>query len=96
MVGFTFNGLSLENVRLFWIEGQDDIEDFLTDQSLPESLPPAMGGRLSLDFMDSDGRIRSAFYSVSVTFRGEVESPADSGGVLRLLPVIVDQRKEAQ
>jgi hypothetical protein len=52
--GFTINGLQLINVRLFWIEGQDNgtlIGDFLSDQNLPPALP-GFNGRLGLDFID--------------------------------------------
>ena len=47
--GFDMAGFRLLNVRLFWIEGQLGITDFLSDQNLPGVLP-TFAGRLALDF----------------------------------------------
>ncbi len=60
--GFDYGGRTLVNVRLFWIEGQNGIGDFLDSQSLVTGLPPTGAGRLALDFA---GGV-SAFYSVSL------------------------------
>lgn len=48
--GFEIAGYTLQNVRLFWIEGLLGAGDFLVDQSLP-SLLPEFHGRLALDFV---------------------------------------------
>lgn len=49
LAGFTRSGWELVNVRLFWIETQLGIPDFLGDASLPGVLP-SFAGRLGLDF----------------------------------------------
>lgn len=48
--GFEIDGHTLQNVRLFWIEGRLGSGDFLTDQDLPADLPD-FDGRLALDFV---------------------------------------------
>lgn len=50
LVGFNIGGFTLVNVRLFWLEGQLGITDFLENQSLPAALP-TFRGRLALDFV---------------------------------------------
>jgi len=53
-VGFSIGGgssLRLVNVRMFWMEGLLGAPDFLSDQSLPATLP-TFEGRLALDFAD--------------------------------------------
>jgi hypothetical protein len=50
--GFTFRGMPLIHIFIFWIEGQEGIPDFLDDQSLPSVLPPTISGRLALGFGD--------------------------------------------
>lgn len=50
LVGFTIGGFTLVNVRMFWIETQLGIPDFLDNQSLPAVLPEFQG-RLALDFV---------------------------------------------
>jgi len=64
--GFTFAGMPLNHVFIFWIEGQENIPDFLDDQSLPSVLPPTTSGRLALGFVDPAGLLHSAFFSVTV------------------------------
>ncbi len=67
LIGFTLGDLTLVDVRLFWIEGQDGIDDFLSDDSLVGMLPPTTFGRLALDFENVNGTLEYAFYSVEVT-----------------------------
>jgi hypothetical protein len=50
--GFTVSGLTLANVRLFWIENIPGTSDFLDSNNLPPALP-TYSGRLSLDFAPS-------------------------------------------
>ena len=47
--GFEIDGFTLVNVRMFWIEGQLGIVDFLSSEDLPTVLPD-FGGQLALDF----------------------------------------------
>jgi hypothetical protein len=47
--GFDVAGFSLINVRMFWLQGQLGIPDFLSNQDLPNPLPDFQG-RLALDF----------------------------------------------
>ena len=69
--GFTFNGLDLTGVRMFWIEGQNGIPDFLNNQDLPSVLPPTIAGTLALDFTAPDtGTVHRAFYFVEVEAAG--------------------------
>ncbi len=72
---FTFAGMTLVNVRFFWIEGQDGIGDFLEDQASPAALPPTISGRLRLDFVDAADELHFAFFSVTVV----AVLPANSG-----------------
>jgi hypothetical protein len=65
-VGFSIGGgssLRLVNVRLFWQEGLLGAPDFLSDQSLPATLP-TFEGRLALDFAD----VSSPSTIVSIAF----------------------------
>ncbi len=49
-IGFEIDGYTLQNARLFWIEGRTVPFDFLVDQTLPTELPD-FDGRLALDFV---------------------------------------------
>jgi len=92
--GFTFAGMPLNHVFIFWIEGQEDIPDFLDDQSLPPVLPPTTSGRLALGFFDPAGVLHSAFFAVTVVAGQPVDTPklnfrgqlaiieADNGGAV--------------
>jgi len=65
--GFTFAGMELGSVFLFWGEGQNGIPDFLDDQSLPSVLPPTIAGTLELDFFDPvTGVAHRAFFDLTV------------------------------
>jgi hypothetical protein len=53
ITGFTAAGWVLQNVRMFWIEGQsvpELIPDLFTNQDLPMALP-TIHGRLAFDFV---------------------------------------------
>ena len=53
--GFSLDGFTLVNVRMFWIEGQavpETIGDFLTNQDLPGVLP-SFHGRMAFDFVQT-------------------------------------------
>ncbi len=70
--GFSFSDttlgeLFLTNVRLFWIEGRNNVENFLSDNSLPDFLPTFAGGQLALDFEDVNGINRSFFYDLQAS-----------------------------
>ncbi len=64
--GFDVDGFTLVNARLFWIEGQLGIGDFLTGEALPPMLPE-FPGRLALDFVPagSPGPVTSVFFDMS-------------------------------
>ena len=64
--GFDIAGLTLTNVRLFWIEGLPGVGDILSDQSLPTVLPD-IPGRLALDFVPtgSPGPVISVFFDLA-------------------------------
>lgn len=64
--GFTFAGMELRNVFLFWIEGQNGIPDFLGDQSLATVLPPTIAGSLEMDFFGPDEVRHSVFFLITV------------------------------
>ena len=49
LVGFDIGGYRLVNVRMFWIEGELGITDFLRRQDLP-TLLPRFEGRIAFDF----------------------------------------------
>jgi hypothetical protein len=61
--GFDVNGFSLINVRMFWLQGQLGIVDFLSNQDLPNPLPNFQG-RLILEFTPTNnpGQILSVFF----------------------------------
>lgn len=64
--GFSLNGFNLYNARLFWIESQTTpelIPDLFSSSALP-SAPPAMHGRMALDFIigTDTSRQYSVFY----------------------------------
>lgn len=63
LVGFEINGFTLVNVRMFWIEGQLGIMDFLSNEALPTVLP-GFEGRLALDFTPTanPGVVSSVFF----------------------------------
>ena len=63
--GFDIAGFTLSNARLFWIEGQLGIDDFLSGQDLPGVLPD-FPGRLALDFVPtgSPGPVSSVFFDL--------------------------------
>jgi carbonic anhydrase/acetyltransferase-like protein (isoleucine patch superfamily) len=73
--GFSFEGLELQSVFLFWIEGQNGIPDFLEDQSLPSVLPPTIAGTLEMDFVDGGGVPHRAFFLVTVVGGQPVNTP---------------------
>ncbi len=62
-VGFEINGFTSVNVRMFWIEGQLGITDFLSNEALPTVLP-GFEGRLALDFTPTanPGVVSSVFF----------------------------------
>jgi hypothetical protein len=73
LTGFSIDGFTLVNVRLFWLEGQavpEVIPDFLNDNSLPGTLP-SIHGMLSLDFAASSNlsgpRMNVSFHGLSVS-----------------------------
>jgi hypothetical protein len=53
ITGFSIPGYTLGNVRLFWIEAQNGIPDFLSNQELLAA-PPGFAGRLALDFVPAN------------------------------------------
>ncbi|MDH3431843.1 MAG: hypothetical protein OEQ14_17730 [Gammaproteobacteria bacterium] len=63
--GFDIAGFTLINARLFWIEGQLGIGEFLSNASLPAVLPD-FPGRLALDFVPtgSSGPVSSVFFDL--------------------------------
>jgi hypothetical protein len=69
LTGFTVGGFKLVNVRMFWLEGQLGITDFLNDQNLPASLP-VFQGRLALDFVPISAPDAPLSYNNSVFFDG--------------------------
>lgn len=83
--GFSVAGMPLVNVRLFWIEGQSGIGDYLDDEKLPAVLPPTIAGTLALDFLHSDGTLRFAFFNVSVVPVIPPDSDITFGGPLELV-----------
>src|SRR5690606_6330415 len=48
--GFALGDYTLHNVRLYWVEGQTALVDFLADNSLPSALP-SLYGMVALDFV---------------------------------------------
>jgi len=79
LTGFDIGGFSLVNVRMFWIEGQNGITDFLDDQTLPPVLP-SFPGRLAFDFIDSSGAPAQ-----SVFFNGLSVSPVPEPSTYSML-----------
>ncbi|MBU0545287.1 MAG: PEP-CTERM sorting domain-containing protein [Proteobacteria bacterium] len=67
--GFTVGSFQLVNVRMFWLEGQLGITDFINDQNLPASLP-VFQGRLALDFVPISALNDPVSYNNSVFFDG--------------------------
>lgn len=63
--GFDISGFTLSAVRMFWIEGQLGITDYLSGQSLP-GLLPGFQGRLALDFTSADGNASVFFDGLRV------------------------------
>jgi hypothetical protein len=60
--GFETSGYTLISVRIFWLEGQFGISDFLTSENLPTELP-RFEGRLALDFVSTaDASVRSSAF----------------------------------
>lgn len=88
ITGFSFAGMQLENVRIFWIEGQDGIGDFIDGQSLPSILPPTVSGRIALDFVDGQGATRSAFYGIAVVAASDNEPEIFPSAALRIAPLV--------
>lgn len=84
--GFSIAGYIAVNLRMFWIEGQNGITDFLTDQSLPAALP-SFGGVLAIDFVPINNPTLPA--SNFVFFNGLTVTPTtavpEPGTILLLL-----------
>ncbi len=60
--GFETSGYTLMAVRIFWIEGQLGISDFLTSENLPTELP-RFEGRLALDFVSTaDASVQTSVF----------------------------------
>jgi len=82
--GFEIDGYTLQNARLFWIEGMLGAGDFLTGQGLPEELP-AFDGRLALDFVvtGTTEPLMSVFFDLLRVSSGGAAVPfADAGRVV--------------
>lgn len=76
--GFSINGFNLYNARLFWIERQTTpelIPDLFDTSALP-SAPPAIHGRMALDFIQGTDATRqySVFYD-SVAVAAPIPEP---------------------
>ena len=83
ITGFQIGGYQLVNVRLFWLEGQLGITDFLSNQNLPAVLP-TFQGRLALDFVPI-GSTAPVNYNDSVFFDGLYVSAVPEPGTMLLL-----------
>jgi hypothetical protein len=99
IVGFDVGAFTLYNVRMFWIEGQttpETVPDLVNSSALPGA-PPAMHGRLALDFI-KDGATGGQQYVVffdalGVTPVAEPETHAMLLAGLALLGLEVRRRK---
>ena len=80
--GFDVGGFSLINVRMFWIQGQLGITDFLSNQDLPNPLPEFQG-RLALDFTPTNNPGQRFF----VFFDGFRVKQVPEPGTLALLGI---------
>ena len=80
--GFDVGGFSLINVRMFWIQGQLGITDFLSNQDLPNPLPNFQG-RLALDFTPTNNPGQRFF----VFFDGFRVKQVPEPGTLALLGI---------
>jgi hypothetical protein len=82
LVGFTVDGYTLTNVRLFWIENPLLLaNDFLDSTDLPGSLPDGMP-RLALDFVNEQGAIARSFYDGVVITQQPASVPEPATGAL--------------
>jgi hypothetical protein len=80
--GFAANGYQLVNVRLFWIETQAGIGDFITASTqLP--VPPTFAGRLALDFLPVGAPLGPA--TSFVFFNGLTVTAVPEPGALALM-----------
>lgn len=93
LTGFTVPGLTLVNVRLFWIENLiSGTPDFLGSNDLPSALP-TFTGRLALDFVASpytpvDGQPSPTLPALSIVFfDGLTVSPVAAVPVPASLPL---------
>ncbi len=60
--GFDIDVYTLTNVRWFWIETDTTPDDFLASDLLPAA-PPALAGRLALDFaLISDPQVEASVF----------------------------------
>lgn len=73
LVGFNIGSFTLVNVRMFWLETQLGITDFLPNQDLPAVLP-SFQGRLALDFVpiNTSGPVN---FNHTVFFNGLTVAP---------------------
>lgn len=72
LVGFTVGGYTLNNVRLYWVEGYSGAPDFLSNNDLLPA-PPSFNGVLALDFVlasDPTNTANVPYYSRTVYFGG--------------------------
>jgi len=69
LTGFDIGSYTLINVRMFWLEGQLGITDFLSSEDLPAVLP-SFQGRLALDFVPTGTFPTTPNFDHSVFFDG--------------------------
>lgn len=69
LAGFTIGSYRLADVRLFWRQGQLGAGDFLDGQSLLAA-PPALEGRLALDFVPAGTSPSTVNFNHTVFFDG--------------------------